>query len=262
MPESMRFMVSPRAGGTGGCVMGLTFGSLFAGVGGFDLGLERAGMRCIWQVENHPARQQLLSLRWPDVRRHDDVSTFPPEGDWRVDLICGGFPCQDISYCGLGAGINGKRSGLWSEYIRIVRDLRPRYVIVENVPALLARGWIEFSETWPRAGLMRNGIVFPRRPLVPLVRETGFLLWPTPRASMGDHMICWKRAENGEHHCNLEDFMAWLWLQQPHNKRERGLDVNPDWIDWFGGFPVRWTDLKVLETASSPQWQSGSEDES
>jgi len=119
----------------------LTFGSLFAGIGGFDLGLERAGMACAWQVEREPYAVRVLEKHWPNVRRHDDVCTFPPEeGNWAVDLICGGFPCQDISVAGKGLGLAGKRSGLWVEMHRIIGKLRPRYVIVENVAALLARG--------------------------------------------------------------------------------------------------------------------------
>ena len=121
----------------------LTFGSLFAGIGGFDLGFERAGLTCSWQVEINPFCRTVLAKHWPDVRRHDDVKTFPPTdaAEWRVDVICGGFPCQDISVAGRGAGIaEGTRSGLWSEYARIIRVVRPRFVVVENVPALLARG--------------------------------------------------------------------------------------------------------------------------
>lgn len=119
-----------------------TFGSLFAGIGGMDLGLERAGMTCSWQVEIGPYAQRVLAKHWPDVRRHDDVKTFPPSKpeDWSVDLICGGFPCQDISFAGKGAGLDGERSGLWFQYARIVREIRPRYVFVENVSALLVRG--------------------------------------------------------------------------------------------------------------------------
>lgn len=118
----------------------LTFGSLFAGIGGFDLGFERAGMTCKWQVEIDPFCQKVLAKHWPNVRRHDDVRTFPPEGDWSVDVICGGFPCQDISYAGRGEGIDGERSGLWREYARVLRLLRPRFAVVENTPALLVRG--------------------------------------------------------------------------------------------------------------------------
>jgi len=118
-----------------------TFGSLFAGIGGFDLGFERAGFRCAWQVEIDPFCQRVLAKHWPHVRRWDDVRTFP-QGDpeeWRVDVVCGGFPCQDISVAGRGAGIGGERSGLWSEMARVVRVVRPRIVVVENVAALLHR---------------------------------------------------------------------------------------------------------------------------
>jgi DNA (cytosine-5)-methyltransferase 1 len=120
----------------------LTFGSLFAGIGGLDLGFERAGLRCRWQVEINPFARRVLERHWPAVARHDDVRTFPTgnPGDWRVDVIGGGFPCQDISTAGGGAGLDGDRSGLWAEYARIVRVLRPRFVVVENSPAITSRG--------------------------------------------------------------------------------------------------------------------------
>ena len=120
----------------------LTFGSLFAGIGGFDLGFERAGMRCVWQVEIDPFCQRVLAKHWPNVRRWDDVRTFPPEPteDWTCDVICGGFPCQDVSLAGNRAGLAGRRSGLWSEIVRCVRVVRPRFVVVENVAALLGNG--------------------------------------------------------------------------------------------------------------------------
>ncbi len=118
----------------------MTYGSLFSGIGGLDLGLDRAGMKCVWQVESDPYAQKVLSKHWPNVRRWDDVRTFPPEGDWRCDLIAGGFPCQDISCAGSRTGIDGSRSGLWAEFARVVRLVRPRYVLVENVAALLHRG--------------------------------------------------------------------------------------------------------------------------
>lgn len=145
----------------------MTFGSLFAGIGGMDLGLERAGMTCRWQVEIDPYASRVLARHWPDVPRWGNIKTFLPDtaserfgawregrtvarrqrraespwvAQWRVDLIAGGFPCQDISYAGKGAGLAGKRSGLWYEFARVVRVLRPRYVLVENVSALLSRG--------------------------------------------------------------------------------------------------------------------------
>ena len=116
-----------------------------------DLGLERAGMRCVWQVEIDRYARRVLERHWPGVRRWDDVRTFPPAEQWDAfcswpyaDLICGGFPCQDISKAGYvqseRRGIDGERSGLWSEFLRIVRVLRPRFVLVENVAKMLVRG--------------------------------------------------------------------------------------------------------------------------
>jgi DNA (cytosine-5)-methyltransferase 1 len=118
----------------------MTFGSLFAGIGGIDLGLERAGMTCRWQVENNPFCQKVLAKHWPHVKRYGDICGITGDDLEPVDLIAGGFPCQDVSDAGQRAGIEGKRSGLWSEYIRLVRLLRPRLVLVENVPGLLVRG--------------------------------------------------------------------------------------------------------------------------
>jgi DNA (cytosine-5)-methyltransferase 1 len=118
----------------------ITFGSLFAGIGGIDLGFERSGMACKWQVEIDPYAQRVLAKHWPDVRRHDDVRTWPQPDTERVDVIAGGFPCQDISYAGKGAGLAGERSGLFYEVARIVREMGPRVVVLENVAALLTRG--------------------------------------------------------------------------------------------------------------------------
>lgn len=116
----------------------MTFGSLFSGIGGMDLGLERAGMECKWQVEIDPFCQKVLAKHWPGVKRYGDITGVNDLE--RIDLLCGGFPCQDVSFAGLGAGLSGSRSGLWFEMLRIIRLLRPRFVLVENVSALLFRG--------------------------------------------------------------------------------------------------------------------------
>lgn len=123
-----------------GCSEALTFGSLFAGIGGFDLGFERAGMVCKWQVEIDGYCQRVLAKHWPNVRRWDDVRTWPQPDTEPVDVICGGFPCQDISHAGLGAGLDGERSGLFFETVRVVGQCKPRFVVLENVAALLTRG--------------------------------------------------------------------------------------------------------------------------
>lgn len=128
----------------------MTIGSLFAGIGGFDLGLERAGLTVKWQVEIDPFCRAVLAKHWPHVRRYEDVRKVHGSHYWQcplrddclapVDVLCGGFPCQDISEAGKRAGIDGERSGLWAEFVRLIREVQPRFVIVENVPALLTRG--------------------------------------------------------------------------------------------------------------------------
>lgn len=114
----------------------LTFGSLFSGVGGLDLGFERASLRCVWQVEKDDFCRKVLRKHWPDVPQWDDVTTFTGEGFERPDVIAGGFPCQDLSLAGKRGGLEGERSGLWWEFARIIRILRPRYVVIENVPGI------------------------------------------------------------------------------------------------------------------------------
>lgn len=117
----------------------LTVGSLFSGIGGLDLGLERAGMTVRWQVENDPYCQRVLAKHWPDVPRYGDIKELDPHDLESVDLICGGFPCQPVSLAGRGRAQEDDR-WLWPEYARIVHGVRPRFVLVENVPGLLVRG--------------------------------------------------------------------------------------------------------------------------
>lgn len=134
----------------------MRFGSLFTGIGGLDLGLERAGMECAWQVEIDPYCRLVLEKHWPNVERFNDAKRFlsnpffdGPQGliearavaraTFGVDLVCGGFPCQPVSLAGKRRAQDDER-WLWPEFARILRVLRPRYVLVENVPGLLIRG--------------------------------------------------------------------------------------------------------------------------
>ena len=118
---------------------------LFSGIGGFSLGLERTGgFETVAFCEIEPFPRKILNKHWPEVPIYEDIrdltaSRLRADGI-AVDAICGGFPCQDISTAGKGAGIEGERSGLWSEYARLIGELRPRVVFVENVAALLSRG--------------------------------------------------------------------------------------------------------------------------
>ena len=138
----------------------ITIGSLFSGIGGLELGLEAAGLGpVLWQVEKDPFCRSILAKRWPDVDRYTDVRDVGgvhaidcdldgycfAQGDCSgvlqsVDLICGGFPCQDVSHPGRRAGIEGTQSGLWFEMQRIICELRPRFVCVENSAGIATRG--------------------------------------------------------------------------------------------------------------------------
>ena len=114
-------------------------GSLFSGIGGIDLGLQRAGMEIAWQCEKDPWCRRILTKHWPEVPKYEDVQTLDAATVEPVDMLAGGFPCQDLSVAGKRAGLReGTRSGLWLEFARLIRALRPKYVLVENVPGLLA----------------------------------------------------------------------------------------------------------------------------
>ncbi len=121
----------------------MTFVSAFAGIGGFDLALERAGMRCAGQIEIDPACQSVLARHFPEVDRHDDIRTAL---DWwlarprpPLDLLCAGFPCQDLSTANTTgrSGLSGSRSGLFHQLARVACALRPRWLLLENVTGLL-----------------------------------------------------------------------------------------------------------------------------
>jgi DNA (cytosine-5)-methyltransferase 1 len=137
--------------------------ALFAGAGGGILGGKLLGWRTVCAVEREPYAASVLVARQndgflPPFPIWDDVFTFDGK-PWRglVDVVSGGFPCQDISAAGKGAGIDGARSGLWSEMARIIGEVRPRFAFVENSQCSLLADLDVYSETWPRWGMMRGG---------------------------------------------------------------------------------------------------------
>lgn len=116
-------------------------GSLFAGIGGLELGLEWAGVgHTVWQVERDPWARSVLAKHWPAVPRYEDVRTVTAATVTPIEVLCGGFPCQDLSFAGKGAGLGGARSGLFFELMRIADELGPRFIVLENVSAILSRG--------------------------------------------------------------------------------------------------------------------------
>lgn len=129
--------------------------SLFAGLGATDLAAERCGFETWASSEVDPWLRDLMALRFPMAMHYGDIRDLHLTG--AIDLISGGFPCQDVSGIGQNAGITGKRTGLWDEFARLIEELRPRYVLAENVPALKVRGlhrvlndlkWSGYTASW------------------------------------------------------------------------------------------------------------------
>ncbi len=137
-----------------------TVGSLFAGIGGFDLGFEQAGFRTEWQVEINDVCREVLRDRFPHAAQFADVRTVLPEL-WRTDVIVGGFPCQDVSTMGKRAGLAGERTGLFFDAVRIVRHLKPRFLVLENVHGLSHQTMAATSKRClkrlPNAGMWDTG---------------------------------------------------------------------------------------------------------
>jgi DNA (cytosine-5)-methyltransferase 1 len=114
----------------------LTVGSTFTGIGGADLGFEWAGFDIKWQCEFDSWKQQVLRAHWPDVELFDDICTMQDPAP--VDVMIGGFPCQDLSVAGRRKGFSGERSVLAFEFLRVAESLQPRWIVLENVPGLLS----------------------------------------------------------------------------------------------------------------------------
>lgn len=127
-------------------------GSLFSGIGGIDLGFEMADIKTSWTCEIDDWANELLQKRFPNAKHYRDVQKIGKDNLESVDIISGGFPCQDISVAGKGAGLDGKRSGLWFEMWRIISELRPRWVLIENVANLLNKGGIRVLQDLAEIG--------------------------------------------------------------------------------------------------------------
>ena len=120
----------------------IKIGSVFSGIGGFELGLERAipNSQTIWQCEKDKYCRSILQKHWPDAKMYDDITKMDTAEVERPHILCGGFPCQDISVAGKGAGIHGKKSGLWWHMHALISRFRPSIIVLENVPAISFRG--------------------------------------------------------------------------------------------------------------------------
>ena len=178
-------------------------GSLFSGIGGFDLGLERAGYEIVWQVENDAYCRRVLAKHWPDVPCYGDIHDCGAHNLEEVDVICGGFPCQPVSTAGKQRGQDDER-WLWPEFARILRELRPRYALVENVPGLLVRGMGDVLRDLAAAGYDAEwGRVSAASVGAPHLRKRVFLIAHLRGASSGvpdavEHKVRHIRQRDGQ----------------------------------------------------------------
>lgn len=230
---------------------------LFSGIGGFSLGLERTGgFETVAFCEIEPFPRKVLAKHWPHVPCYEDVRTLTAErlaaDGIAVDVICGGFPCQDLSKArgshGLGAGLDGDRSGLWSEIVRLAGELGPRFVIVENVTDILSRGLdrvlgdlaeIGFDAEWHCISASTIG--------APHVRDRFWLVaQPNSERLEGQH----RQGEQARNAGRGRDASAWSlpwavaathWLPEPAVCRVAD------------GFPARVDRLRALGNAVVPQ---------
>ena len=223
----------------------MRFISLFAGIGGFDLGFERAGMTCVGQVEIDDYCRAVLAKHWPHVPRWNDVRDVGSHNLPAADLICGGFPCQDISNAataqGGAQGLEGHRSRLWYEFARIIGELRPRYVVVENVGALAGRGLSEIIGWFSARGYDAEWQVIPAAYVgAPHLRERLFIVANTHIEGLeGDEREVLAYTHDWRQHADTARSTWW--------NTEPGLDRVAD------GVPRRVDRLGALGNAVVPQ---------
>lgn len=227
----------------------ITVGSLFAGIGGLDLGLERAGMTVKWQVELDDYATQVLEKHWPNVTRFRGVRECGAHNLEAVDLICGGPPCQPVSYAGHGRGENDER-WLWPEFCRIVRELQPQYALVENVPALVSRGLGTILRDLAASGYDAEWQVLSARALgAPHLRRRVFIL-AYPMREHGDTRMAILQPDAGSLLREADRNRAELWAKanapdfrvadgparklDAHRMRCLGNSVVPQVAEWVG----------------------------
>ncbi len=225
--------------------MTLTFGSLFSGIGGLDLGLERAGLRCQWQVENDPYCIRVLTKHWPSLPRYGDVRELSGSALEAVDVICGGFPCQPVSTAGRRQAQADPR-WLWPHFARLVDELSPRYVIVENVPGLwTTTGGAEVVSDLATLGYdIRWDRLFAATVGTPHLRERVFIV---------------AHPKRGRRQRRTRNLWTTGWTQSPHSRFIRGWLRDPAEKPESGmgrvahGVPSRLDRLRVLGNAVVPQ---------
>jgi len=238
----------------------LTVGSLFSGIGGLEKGLEdTGGFKTVWQVECDSYAQKVLKKHWPDVGRWDDVRTFPPAPaeDWRCDVICGGFPCQDVSVAGRRVGLSGERSGLWYEFVRVLCVLRPRFAIVENTPGLFDRGFGEVLGTLAEIGYDAEWSTVSACAMgAPFTRSRVFVV-AFPASKRQRQLRGFQRKDQSEEERNV----CWQGLESRVSRTANGVPAKMDRLRCLGNAVVpqvaQWIGERILESLEPTQPRQG-----
>lgn len=234
-------------------------GSCFSGIGGLELGLEwTGGFETRWQIEVDPYASAVLAKHWPDVKRYADIRTVT-ELDG-VDVICGGFPCQDVSRAGTRAGISGERSGLYRELLRVVGLVRPRYVIMENVAALLGDGMGTVIGDLAEAGYDAEwDLVSACEFGAPHTRERVFIVAYPRGESRPLQVFDWDGREEKGRHQVAKEWGKNRLVDQMGRKADRGIQGNAEWLPapeppWMAhGFPEELGQIRCYGNAVVPQ---------
>lgn len=215
----------------------LTHGSLFSGIEGFGLGAAFAGIKTLWSCEYEEYQASIIKKNFgEDHEINRDIGTY--SNPTFVDIISGGFPCQDISVAGKGVGIVGERSGLWAEMYRVIREVRPRYIIIENSPMLLIRGFERvLCNPFPKSGMMQNGNVYQAPTLAYNRVGNGYIVLPTPVKTTAHGAARDRYFGSPTYRGNIQEYIrdGEQDSQYPH----------PALLENIMSFPIGWTERSV-----------------
>lgn len=261
---------------------------LFSGIGGFSLGLERAGMETVAFCEIDPYCRKVLRKHWPDIPVFDDIHEVTPEtlaseGIDAIDVVCGGYPCQPFSTAGKRECAEDDRH-LWPEMYRIIKAVRPRWVFAENVAGHITMGLDDVLSDLEAEGYTCWSFVIPacavdarhRRDRVWIVAHSeklhgdgcgehsqteGRQLPQSGECSGSDYVADTRRdrlQRGGGVNGTLRDRLDYAvergaTKSNVYEPPETSGSLNPAWVEWLMGFPTGWTDLEASETQSSPR---------
>lgn len=249
---------------------------IFSGIGGFSFGLEKSGMKTVAFCEINPFCQKVLSKHWLDVPLFHDITLLGKKDLPQIDVIAGGFPCQDISIAGKKKGINAERSGLWTEFARLINEIRPKYAIIENVANLRSQGLARVIKDLWTIGYNAEWHCIPasavggphRRDRIWIIAYTSiFNKERLPFREKEEESASGERNKDATYPdqqglqgcggleeispiCTQTQISTYASFRGVKQWQEEPLDVprlkngrlNPDWVEWLMGYPIGWTE--------------------